>query len=84
MTRLAIPGQVTDAALSPDSHRLILLARGELFILDGNSWEDILKAIPRQIALTGAGQTEGCAFKDADTLLISTEQGSLFEYTLPK
>jgi hypothetical protein len=83
VTRLAIPGQVTDAALSPDGHRLVLLGRGELFILDGNSWEAILKATPRQIPLTGAGQTEGCAFKDANTLLISTEQGALFEYTLP-
>lgn len=83
ITSLAIPGQVTDATLSPDGHRLILLGRGELFILDGNSWGDILKATPRQIPLTGAGQTEGCAFKDANTLLISTEQGGLFEYTLP-
>ena len=83
MARLPIPGQVTDAALSPDGRRLVLLGRGELFILDGNSWADILKAPPRQIPLTGAGQTEGCAFKDANTLLISTEQGALYEYTLP-
>ena len=83
LTSLTIPGQVTDAALSPDGHRLVLLGRGELFLLDGNSWEEILKATPRQIPLTGAGQTEGCAFKDAGTLLISTEQGTLFEYTLP-
>ena len=80
---LAIPGEVTDAALRPDGHRLVLLGRGELFILDGTSWEAILKARPRHISLTGAGQTEGCAFKDASTLLISTEQGGLYEYKLP-
>ncbi|MFD2718342.1 hypothetical protein ACFST9_06425 [Hymenobacter monticola] len=80
---IAIPGQVTDAALRPDGRRLVLLGRGELFILDGNSWADILKATPRQVALTGAGQTEGAVFKDDKTLLISTEQGGLFEYTLP-
>jgi hypothetical protein len=83
ITALAIPGQVTDAALRADGHRLVLLGRGELFILDGNTWADILKATPRQVSLAGAGQTEGVAFKNDNTLLISTEQGSLYEYKLP-
>ncbi|UOQ97155.1 hypothetical protein MUN81_18180 [Hymenobacter sp. 5317J-9] len=83
VTSLAIPGEVTDAALRPDGRRLVLLGRGELFILDGSSWADILKATPRQVPLTGAGQTEGAVFKDSNTLLITTEQGGLFEYTLP-
>jgi len=82
VTKIAIPGQVTDARLSPDGHRLVLLARQELFILDGNSWEEILKAPPRQISLKGAGQTEGVAFKDQNTLLITTEQGDLYEFVL--
>ncbi|MGI4885733.1 MAG: hypothetical protein ACRYFR_12310 [Janthinobacterium lividum] len=83
VTKLAIPGQVTDAALRPDGHRLVLLGRGELFVLDGDSWEDLLKATPRQVSLAGAGQTEGAVFKDANTLLISTEQGSFYEFKLP-
>ena len=83
VTKLAIPGEVTDAALRADGHRLVLLGRGELFILDGNSWADILKATPRHVDLTGAGQTEGVAFKDDNTLLITTEQGSLYEFKLP-
>ncbi|QKG57255.1 hypothetical protein GKZ68_11880 [Hymenobacter sp. BRD128] len=82
ITKLAIPGEVTDATLSPDGHRLILLARQELFILDGNSWADILKASPRHISLQGAGQTEGAAFKDPNTLLITTEQGDVYELDL--
>ncbi|GAB3580858.1 hypothetical protein [Hymenobacter daeguensis] len=82
VTALAIAGEVTDAALRPDGRRLVLLGRGELFILDGNSWAEILKATPRQVSLKGAGQTEGAVFKDSNTLLISTEQGGLFEYTL--
>ena len=61
----------------------MLLGRGELFILDGNTWADVLKATPRQISLAGAGQTEGAVFKDDKTLLISTEQGEMYEYTLP-
>ena len=84
ITGLAIPGQVTDAALRSDGRRLVLLGRGELFILDGDSWADILKATPRQVSLEGAGQTEGAVFKDNNTLLISTEQGALFEFTLPQ
>ena len=83
VTSLAIPGQVTDAALRPDGHRLVLLARGELFVLDGNSWADVLKATPRQFSLAGAGQTEGAAFKDNQTLLLTTEQGAVYEYKLP-
>jgi hypothetical protein len=83
VTQLAIPGEVTDAALRPDGHRLVLLGRGELFILDGDSWDNILKATPRRVDLTGAGQTEGAVFKDNGTLLISTEQGALYEFTLP-
>ncbi|MCC3153862.1 hypothetical protein Q3A66_13115 [Hymenobacter sp. BT770] len=83
VTKLAIPGEVTDAALRSDGRRLVLLGRGELFILDGNTWADILKATPRRVDLTGAGQTEGAAFKDDNTLLITTEQGGLFEFTLP-
>lgn len=83
ITGLAIPGQVTDAALRADGHRLVLLGRGELFILDGNSWAEILKATPRQISLAGAGQTEGVVFKNDNTLLISTEKGDLYEYKLP-
>jgi hypothetical protein len=82
VTKLAIPGQVTDATLSPDGHRLVLLARQELFILDGNTWADILKATPRHISLQGAGQTEGAAFKDQNTLLITTEQGDVYELDL--
>jgi hypothetical protein len=82
VTKLAIPGEVTDATLAPDGHRLVLLARQELFILDGNSWADILKATPRQVSLQGAGQTEGAAFKDQNTLLITTEQGDVYELDL--
>ncbi len=83
VAKIALPGEVTDAALAPNGRRLVLLGRSELFVLDGNSWAEILKATPRQIGLPGAGQTEGAVFKDDKTLLISTEKGDLYEYTLP-
>ena len=82
ITKLAIPGQVTDATLSPSGRRLVLLARQELFIFEGSSWDAILKATPRHIDLKGAGQTEGAAFKNENTLLLSTEQGAMYELDL--
>ncbi|SFQ61251.1 Uncharacterized protein YjiK [Hymenobacter arizonensis] len=80
---IAIPGRVTEAALSPSGRRLVLLGRGELFILDGSSWADILKAKPRRVDLAGTGQTEGAVFQDENTLLISTEEGGFYEFKLP-
>ena len=82
ITKLAIPGQITDATLSPSGRRLVLLAREELFVLEGTSWEAILRATPRRIGLEGAGQTEGAAFKDEKTLLITTEKGAVYELGL--
>ncbi|SNC67924.1 hypothetical protein SAMN06265337_2118 [Hymenobacter gelipurpurascens] len=80
LTKLAIPGQVTDAALSPDGRRLVLLARQEMFVLQGANLAELLKATPERISLAGAGQTEGAVFTDNNTLYISSEQGSLYEY----
>lgn len=80
VTKLAIPGEVTDAALSPDGRRLVLLARQEMFVLEGSNFEEALQATPRQISLKGAGQTEGAVFTDNTTLYISSEQGALYKY----
>ncbi|TGE25668.1 hypothetical protein E5K00_10895 [Hymenobacter aquaticus] len=84
LTKLAIPGEVTGADVSSDGHRIALLAREELFVLEGSSFEAALKATPRRISLKGAGQTEGIVFhKDDDnTLFISTEEGNIYEYKL--
>ncbi|GGF20881.1 hypothetical protein [Hymenobacter cavernae] len=82
IAKLAIPGEVTDASLSPDGRRLVLLAREELFVLEGSDFNAILKAKPRHVDLTGAGQTEGITFTDNQTVVISTEEGSLYQYKL--
>ncbi|UOR03995.1 hypothetical protein MUN82_13685 [Hymenobacter aerilatus] len=80
LTKLSIPGQVTDANLSPNGRRLVLMARQEMFVLEGNSMTEILKATPKQISLKNTGQTEGVVFVDDDTIYISTEQGNLYKY----
>ncbi|GAA4015726.1 hypothetical protein GCM10022408_31360 [Hymenobacter fastidiosus] len=83
LTSLSIPGEVTDASLSPNGRRLALLGREELFLLDGSDLASALKATPRQVSLKGAGQTEGVVFLDDQTLMISTEEGFLYQYKIP-
>ncbi|NVO86237.1 SdiA-regulated/phytase-like domain-containing protein [Hymenobacter terrestris] len=80
LTKLAIPGEVTDAALSPDGRRLVLLAREEMFVLEGDNLAAILKAKPKQVSLKGVGQTEGAVFTTNQMLYLSTEQGRLYTY----
>ncbi|GAA3928852.1 hypothetical protein GCM10022406_13020 [Hymenobacter algoricola] len=84
LTSLSIPGEVTDANLSPDGKRLALLGREELFILEGSDLASALKATPRHFSLKGAGQTEGLVFFDDQTLMISTEEGTLYQYKIPQ
>ncbi|MCR5887094.1 hypothetical protein LRS06_04740 [Hymenobacter sp. J193] len=82
LSKLAINGEVTGADLSPDGRRLALLGREQLYLLEGNNLEEALKATPKVVSLNGAGQTEGVVFTDNATLMISTEQGTLYQYKL--
>ena len=84
VAKLAINGQVTDACLSPNGRRLLLMGREEMFLLEGADLPAILRndSKPRRISLKDAGQTEGVVFTDDNTLYISTEQGSLYKYKL--
>ncbi|MFD2786958.1 esterase-like activity of phytase family protein [Hymenobacter rubripertinctus] len=82
LTKLAIPGEVTDATLSPNGRRLVLMAREEMFVFEGENLAALLKAKPERISLKGVGQTEGAVFTTDSLLYISTEQGALYEYEL--
>lgn len=84
LTSLSVAGEVTDADLSPNGRRLVLLGREVMFLLEGDSFQALLKATPRRIELSGAGQTEGVVFTDDQTLIISTEQGAIYSYSLPE
>jgi len=82
VTKLSVAGEVTDADLSPDSRRLALLGREELYLFEGSDLASAMQATPKTVSLKGAGQTEGILFLDNNTLLISTEQGALYRYKL--
>ena len=84
VAKLAISGQVTDASLSPNGRRLLLMGKEEMFLLEGANLPAILKNgnQAKRISLQDAGQTEGVVFTNDNTLYISTEQGSLYRYKL--
>ncbi|KUG09504.1 hypothetical protein ASU33_17455 [Solirubrum puertoriconensis] len=80
---LTLPGQVTDAALSPDGSRLVLLGREQIFV-GAVSGSNFGEAKMQAVEMKGAGQTEGVVFIDNNTVLISSEQGALYRYNLPQ
>ena len=82
VTELKIDGEVTSASLSPDGKTMALLTKESLLIYSGSGMADILKATPKIISTKGAGQTEGSEFIDNQNLLISTEEGVLYQYKL--
>lgn len=77
--------QVTDAALSSDGSRLVLLGYGYLWVLD-HFGEEGFKSTPRRIALQTNTQLEGVCFVN-DTLLYLSDEKSLgrggFVYRFP-
>jgi hypothetical protein len=82
ITSISIKGEVTDADLSPNGHRLVLLGKEELFLFEGADFQTLLKSTPQRIDLAGAGQTEGVVFTDDRTLVMTTEQGAIYQYSL--
>ncbi|MGP3631659.1 hypothetical protein, partial [Pseudomonas aeruginosa] len=82
LTELTVDGEVTGADLSPDGRHLALMGKEKMYLFEGNDFAAALKATPKTVALKGAGQTEAVLFLDNNTLLIGTEQGSLYRYKL--
>lgn len=74
---------VTGAAISPDAKTVVLLSEGKLHLFtDYTSAASFYEGKYRQIRLKDAGQTEGVAFEDNQTLIITSEGGNLYRYTL--
>lgn len=76
-------GQVTSAAISPDGKMVALLEEEKLHLF--NDFKEAAKFYEGQedrVDLKGTGQTEAVAFEDNNTLIITSEGGNLYRYTL--
>ena len=76
-----LPGQVTDAALSPDGHTLALLSQQQLFFISITP-DSLLNGEVRVVPLPGVSHAEGLVYADACTLAITTEKGGVYRYIL--
>lgn len=81
--RHALKTQVTGAAISPDGRTVALLGDEKLHLYTGfQEPATFYKGRHEEVELKKAGQTEGLTFRDNSTLIISSEGGSLYRYTL--
>ena len=72
-----LPGQVTDAALSPDGHTLALLSQQKLFFISITP-DSLLDGEVKVVPLPGVSHAEGLVYADAHTLAITTERGGMY------
>lgn len=81
-----IRGMVTDAAVSPNRKRLAVLTYRMLWVFDLSAKPDnplAGPAVARALApAAGQWQLEGCTWLDDRTLLLSSEEGGLFQVPL--
>ena len=86
LARFDIGGMVTDACLSPDRTRLAVLTYRNVWVFDlPATGEDFFRGRAVHAALSPpvlSFQLEGCAWADASSLLLGSEQGDLFRVPL--
>jgi DNA-binding beta-propeller fold protein YncE len=78
-----LKGQVTGAAISPDGKLVAILEVEKLHLF--RDFSDVAKFYEGEtdkINLKGSGQTEGIAFENNNTLIITSEGGNLYRYKL--
>lgn len=76
-------GQVTGAAISPDGKLVAILEEEKLHLFRGfSNAAKFYEGEKEKINLKGSGQTEAVAFEDNDSLIITSEGGSLYRYKL--
>ncbi|MHA6248935.1 hypothetical protein ACXYMU_13410 [Pontibacter sp. CAU 1760] len=78
-----ISAQITGADISPDELKVALLSEGKLHLFtDFSSPASFYEGKYKELRLKDAGQTEGVAFEDNETLMITSEGGNLYRYSL--
>ncbi|WP_239023037.1 hypothetical protein [Pontibacter mangrovi] len=75
--------QVTGAAISPDQSTVVLISEGALHLFrEFASVDRFYEGKYDKRTLKDAGQTEAVAFEGNDKLIITSEGGNLYRYTL--
>lgn len=75
--------EVTGAGISPNEEKVVLLSEGKIHLFTAfDSPETFYNGTYNEIRLKDAGQTEGIAFEDEETLVITSEGGNLYRYQL--
>lgn len=86
LARFDAKGMVTDASVSPDGKRLAILTYRMAWVFDLPPTGEAFFQGPAKVAPLSppllSWQVEGCAWLDAQTLLIGSEQGDLFKLPL--
>lgn len=78
-----LKAQVTGAAISPDASTVALLSEGELHLFQNfDAVDEFYEGKYTHLELPNTGQTEGIVFASDAELLISSEGGNLYRYTL--
>ena len=77
-----LKAQVTGAAISPDRQTVVLLSDEKLHLYTGfDAPAAFYEGTYEEVQLPGAGQTEGVAFENDRTLIITSEGGNLYRYS---
>jgi hypothetical protein len=86
LARFDAQGMVTDASVSPDGKRLAILTYRMAWVFELPVTGEAFFQGPAKVAPLSppllSWQVEGCAWLDAQTLLIGSEQGDLFKLPL--
>lgn len=75
--------EVTGADISPDGNTVALLSEEKIHLFRGfGSPDAFFEGNYDEVDIKGAGQTEGIAFENNSTLIITSEGGNLYRYNL--
>lgn len=75
--------EVTGADISPDGNTVALLSEERIHLFrEFDSPDTFFEGDYDVVEIKGAGQTEGIAFEDNSTLVITSEGGNLYRYKL--
>ncbi|QCR20928.1 hypothetical protein [Pontibacter sp. SGAir0037] len=75
--------QITGASISPEADKVALVSNEKLHLFRNvDDPAAFYKGDYKEIDLSGTGQTEAVDFIDANTLIMTSESGSLYQYKL--